>query len=299
MPDTPSVGRWPVTVESFERLRGHVALELWQLRDAVDGRVSSGAVVTALVLQSFGRSPKASWPGLEGLARALRLGAAAVECHLIELEGAGWIDRVEVGDGVHVVCRASKREGPPAGVAPPPPAVVAPAEPAKAKPRKRPVPRKIARSDCPADLVALAVEIHERYPHGRTADDKKRAANRRTTEDQLLVLFEGLEGDAREALATEIRTGLRAFAASAPPEDHPQRQFVWSLERWLNNHAWRDGGREAAPRLQHDPRQDGGARVGFHVGANAARPRAADAVPVPQVDPAALEAARRRREGTT
>jgi hypothetical protein len=308
----PEPIRWPVTAEAFERVRGSVSLELWQLRDAVDGRVSNGAVVTALVLQSMARTPARTWPGLERMAALLRTGSGHLELHLRELEVAGWIDRVAVDGAVHVVCRTTKRSvDEPAADAPnEQPATSSETEPAtrsmfggEAEDPNEPAPakkaaakkkRKIQRADLPADVVALTSELLERYPHGRTERDTKRAASRGDTEDQLVALLDGLEPAARARLCDEIRAGVRVEADSAPPLDHADRRYVKSLARWLNTHGWRDARpAQRLARLPADPKEAGGARVGFHVGAT--RPAAPDAVPVPTVDPAALARARARR----
>ena len=307
MPDAPI--RWPVTAEAFERVRGSVSLELWQIRDAVDGRVSAAAVVTALVLQSMARTPARTWPGLERLAALLHTGAGHLELHLRELEAAGWIDRVPVDGVVHVVCRTTRRPLPAEPTKPPPtpdepeaeqrsifgPQAEEPNEPEPA-PKKAATkrPRKIQRADVPADVVALTSELLERYPHGRTEGDQKRRASRATTEDQLVALFDGLAPDARARLADEIRAGVRVFADAAPPLDHKDRRYVMGLERWLNTHGWRDAGPPQRLRpLRLEAKEEGGSRVGFHVGATKAP--APDARPVPAVDPEALARARARR----
>lgn len=295
MASSPSDGlRARVVVEAFERGRGWYAVEAWHLRDVVDGRVSPEALVTFLVLQSYGRRAESSWPGLARFARARLRPPAVVEADLLALEEAGWLVRTRLEGGELLTCTAERIRSGPAAPAPridAAPAPESPPAPAPPAPPKRPARRpKIQRPAQPSDVVALASELLEVYPHGKTDSGLERRPSRAEVEDLLALLVAGVKPDERERTFEEVRAGCKAFAGA--PRSERDRRFVRGLEVWLRAHGWRDRpvvGKAPPPRDGEQPAH------GFRA-SSIEEVRGTDGwAPVPTVDPAAAEAARAAR----
>lgn len=70
-----------------------VKLDDWRLDDVLVGRVSKAALVTYLVLRTWGRNKPKAWPSNRSIATRRAIAPVKVQGHLKMLEMAGWITR--------------------------------------------------------------------------------------------------------------------------------------------------------------------------------------------------------------